>query len=80
MEGGCLSYGNYRGEKATARAAQSHIETKGTAVGSKDQADLSLARKCFLGTRTEVAFLRKPLRTREQGPTFKNTAGRRSGV
>lgn len=75
-----LSYENYRGEKATVRTAWSHIEPKETTVGTKEQTDLSLARKCFLGTTAEVAFLRKSPRDQAWGLAFKNTAGRRRGM
>lgn len=62
MSGGMwhLSYGNYRGDKATVSAAQSHLETKKSAVGSKDR-QIHLCQTVLLGTRAEVVSLRKSL-------------------
>lgn len=73
MSGGMLhlSCGNYRGETAKARAAQSHVDTTESAVGSKDRQTSALP-DCASRDQSEVVSLRKSL-------TFnKNTEGSRA--
>lgn len=73
MSGGMLhlSCGNYRGETAKARTAQSHVDTTESAVGSKDRQTSALP-DCASRDQSEVVSLRKSL-------TFnKNTEGSRA--